>query len=100
MEPSPRLHIYHAGNGVVQMAKNTETKAQPEVLAKFGEAARHDEGKAEKPGLFADRQSAPIPTDPKLKQDAATKVFREGVYHNDQGADEAIKKLPDRILKK
>ncbi len=82
------------------MAKNPETKAQPEVLAKFGESARHDDGEAEKPGLFADDESAPIPTDPKLKQDAAMKVFREGVFHNDQGADEAINKLPDRILKK
>jgi hypothetical protein len=35
-----------------------------------------------------------------LKQDSAKKVFREGAYHNDQGAGEAIKKLPDRILKK
>lgn len=42
----------------------------------------------------------PFPPTPKLKQDAATKVFREGVYHKDQGADEAIKKLPDRIQKK
>ncbi len=69
-------------------------------MAKFGEAARNDQGQAEKPGLFADDESAPVPTDPKLKQDAATKVFREGVYHKDQGADEAIKKLPDRIQKK
>jgi hypothetical protein len=28
-----------------------------------------------------------------LKQDTAKKVFREGAYHNDQGAGEAIKKL-------
>ena len=82
------------------MSKNAETKVQPEVLAKFGESARNDQGTAEKPGLFANKQSAPIPTDPDLKQDAAEKVFREGVYHKDQGADEAIDKLPDRILKK
>lgn len=82
------------------MAKATDNKTQPEALAKFGEAARNDQGQAEKPGLFADEESSPIPTDPKLKQDAATKVLREGVYHNEQGADEAIKKLPDRILDK
>jgi hypothetical protein len=82
------------------MAKARATQVQPEVLAKFGEAARKQDGKAEKPGLFADEESAPVPTDPELKQDAATKVLREGVYNKDQGADEAIEKLPDRIQKK
>jgi hypothetical protein len=100
MEHLLAQHRCAPGNGVVQMVKNPETKSQPEVLAKFAESARHDNGKTEKPGLFAVKESASIPTDPKLKQDAAKKVFREGAYYNDQGADEAIKKLPDRILKK
>ena len=82
------------------MEQKTEKKVQPEALAKFAESARESHGDPEKPGLFADKQTAPIPTDPDLKQDAAKKVFREGAYHDDQGADEAIKKLPDRILKK
>ena len=73
---------------------------QPEALARFAEAARSDDGKPDKPGLVADKQTKPIPVDPKLKQDAATKVLREGVMHRDEGADEAIDKLPDRIAKK
>ncbi len=82
------------------MAKNPDTHRQPEALAKFGESARDQNSGTKRPGLFANEESAAIPTDPKLKQDAAEKVFREGVYHDDEGADEAIKKLPDRILKK
>jgi hypothetical protein len=74
--------------------------AQPEALARFAESARNAGGKPDKPGLEADKQTKPVPTDPKLKQDAATKVLREGVMHRDEGADEAIDKLPDRIAKK
>lgn len=73
---------------------------QPEALARFAEAARNDDGKPDKPGLVADKQTKPIPVDPKLKPDAATKVLREGVMHRDEGADEAIDKLPGRIAKK
>ena len=82
------------------MAKNTDSHRQPEALAKFGESARDQNSETKRPGLFANTESAAIPTDPNLKQDAAEKVFREGVFHHDEGADEAIKKLPDRILKK
>lgn len=73
---------------------------QPETLSRFAESARKDDPTPEKPGLVANKQTKPIPTDPKLKQDAATKVLREGVMHRDEGADEAIAKLPDRIAKK
>lgn len=73
---------------------------QPEALAKFGESARHKDAEPKKPGLKADKETAAIPTDPALKQDAATKVLREGVLHRDQGAKEAVDRLPDRIKKK
>ncbi len=73
---------------------------QPEALSRFAESARDNEATADKPGLVANKQTKPIPTDPKLKQGAATKVLREGVLHRDEGADEAIAKLPDRIAKK
>ena len=73
---------------------------QPEALAKFGKSARDNSGEPPKAKLEADKETAAIPTDPTLKQDAATKVLREGVTHRDQGAEEAIDKLPDRILKK
>ncbi len=74
--------------------------AQPEALARFAEAARQTDGKGDKPGLHSDKDTAAIPTDPRLKQDAATKVLREGVTHRDQGAKEAIDRLPDRTAKK
>ena len=73
---------------------------QPEALAKFAESARDKDAAPDRPGLLADKQTAVIPTDPDLKQDAATKVLREGVLHRDQGAEEAIDRLPDRTAKK
>ena len=72
---------------------------QPEALAKFAKAARNDSSKPDKVGLVAERETSAIPTDPKLEQDAATKVLREGVIHRDQGAKEAIDRLPDRTAK-
>ncbi len=82
------------------MDKTETKKTQPEVLAKFGEAARDMDGNPHKPGLRASEETAAVAMDPKLKQDAATKVLREGVFKRDEGAEEAIDKLPDRILKK
>ena len=35
-----------------------------------------------------------IPADPGLKQDATTKGLREGEYHTEQGAKEAVDPLP------
>jgi hypothetical protein len=73
--------------------------SRPEALAKFAEVARHEDGKPVREGIEATEETAPIPTDPKLKQDAGTKVLREGVLHKSQGAKEAIDKLPDRTAK-
>lgn len=69
---------------------------RPEALAKFAEVARNDDGKPVRNGTEATAETAPIPTDPAQKQDAATRVLREGVLKQDQGADEAIDRLPDR----
>ncbi len=80
--------------------KKTEKKlTQPEALAQFGKSARSDSKKVPQPGLTADQETAPVPTDLKLKQSAATKVLREGVFHRDEGSHEEIAKLPDRITK-
>jgi hypothetical protein len=73
--------------------------SRPEALAKFAEVARHDDGKPVRKGVKATAETAAIPTDSKLKQDAATRVLREGVLHRDQGAKKAINKLPDRTAK-
>ena len=69
---------------------------RPEALAKFAEVARNGDGKPVRNGTEATAETAPIPTDPAQKQDAATRVLREGVLKQDQGADEAIDRLPDR----
>ena len=81
------------------MTKIGPKGSRPEALAKFAEVARHDDGKPVREGVEATKETAAIPTDPKLKQDAGTKVLREGVLHRDQGAKEAIDKLPDRTAK-
>lgn len=73
--------------------------SRPEALAKFAEVARHDDGQPVRDGVESTKEAAAIPTEPKLKQDAATRVLREGVLHRDQGAKKAIKKLPDRTAK-
>ena len=82
------------------MGKAVPKGTEPEALAKFAEVARNDSGKPVREGIKANRETAAIPTDPKLKQDAATKVLREGVFHRSQGAKKAIDKLPDRTAKK
>jgi len=71
-------------------------KDQPEALATFAASARNDGKKPEDIGLRATAETNALPTDPKRKADAATKVLREGVLHKDQGAEEAIDALPDR----
>ena len=73
-------------------------KERPEALATFAEAARDKGKKPDDIGLVANENTRPIPTDSKKKDDAATKVLQEGVTHEDKGAEEAIDKLPDRII--
>jgi hypothetical protein len=84
----------------ITKSKNSLTKGEePEALSKFAQVARNNEGQPVRDGVLAKPDTSPIATDPKLKQDAATKVFREGVFHKDQGAKEAIDRLPDRTAK-
>jgi hypothetical protein len=74
-------------------------KQRPEALATFAEASRKGGKKPDDLGLEADRHTKPIPTDPKEKQRAATKVLHKGATGEDTGAEEAVDKLPDRIIK-
>ena len=74
-------------------------KQQPEALATFAEASRQGGKKPEDLGLEADEHTAPIPTDPKKKQRAATKVLHEGATGEDTNAEVAVDDLPDRIIK-
>lgn len=81
--------------------KTTDRKGQqPEALATFAASARNDGKKPKEIGLEATAETKPLKTAPEKKQDAATKVLREGVLGKDQGADEAIDKLPDRTRRR
>jgi hypothetical protein len=80
--------------------KKTDTKsAQPEALAQFAKSARNAGKDAAAPGLTADEETAPVPADPDVEHTAATKVLREGVFKHDEGSQDEIEKLPDRITK-
>jgi hypothetical protein len=71
-------------------------RQRPEALAQFAETARA-ERREDRPGPIAKTGTSPLPTDPKDKDEAATKVLQEGAAGIDHGAEEAIDKLPDRI---
>jgi hypothetical protein len=71
-------------------------KERPEALAAFAESARSK--KKVNASLTATEHTRPIPTDPKKKDDAATKVLQEGATGEDRGAEEAVDELPDRII--
>ncbi|MGL5115749.1 MAG: hypothetical protein ACRC7G_16675 [Beijerinckiaceae bacterium] len=76
--------------------KRPHPEEQPEALATFAASARQDGKKPDAIGLAARSGTAPVPTNPDDKADAATKVLREGVLDRDEGAAAAIRKLPDR----
>ncbi|HEY7763382.1 MAG TPA: hypothetical protein VIB38_00205 [Aestuariivirgaceae bacterium] len=71
-------------------------KERPEALAAFAESARSE--KKVDVSLTATEHTKPIPTDPKKKDDAATKVLQEGATGEDRGAEKAVDELPDRII--
>lgn len=97
---SPRL----AANGgtlsadlrLLGKSEEAAVAKQPESLAIFSATAKNAGKKPKNIGLTATPETMPIPTDPKKKVDAATKVLRGGVLHRVQGADQAIDALPDR----
>lgn len=72
-------------------------KERPEALAQFAESARRGE-RAGVAGLTATDATAPIPTESKAKDEAATRVLAEGATGEDLSADEYVDRLPDRIL--
>lgn len=70
--------------------------SRPEALATFGRAARKA-GKPNRMPLEANDETAPLPGDNEKQNEAATRVLREGTFHDDEGSEELIKELPDRI---
>lgn len=82
------------------ISKNPEAESKasnPEAIAKFAESARAKE-KIERTGVNATTETSAIPTDPELKQKAATAVLHENATGEEQGSEELIKELPDPIL--
>lgn len=73
------------------------TKERPEALAQFAESARRGE-QAGVTGPTATARTAPIPTDPQLTDEAATRVLAEGATGEDLNAEEYVDRLPDRII--
>ncbi|QIG50400.1 hypothetical protein G5V57_23310 [Nordella sp. HKS 07] len=71
---------------------------RPEALSQFAESARRGE-RAGVTGLTATKATAPIPTDSKAKDEAATCVLAEGATGEELSTDEYVDRLPDRILK-
>jgi hypothetical protein len=69
---------------------------QPEALANFAATARAPDKVSPTGGREDTAETSAVPTDPAQKADAATKVLREGTLGTDQGAEEAIDRLPDR----
>lgn len=78
---------------------NKSAGQQPEVLAGLAAAARAGGQKPGDEGLTATAYTAPVRANPAQEVDAATKVLREGATGTAQGAQAAVKALPDRARK-
>jgi hypothetical protein len=66
-------------------------ETQFEEIAKQASSGKDMQGHG---GLAGKSRPEPAHVKPGLKQDAAKKVFQEGVTGKDHGADEAMEKLP------
>jgi hypothetical protein len=73
--------------------------SQPEVLAGLAAAAKAGGQKPKTAGLEATGATAPAKANVAQEVDAARRVLREGATGKRQGADEAVRKLPDRARK-
>ena len=68
----------------------------PEALATFAATARNDGKRPKDHPDRATAETAPIPADPKVKDEAARQVLRAGVGHDPARAKPAVKAVPDR----
>ena len=83
-----------------QTSKPPRPKQNPEALATFAATARNEGKRPQDHPDSATAETAPIPTDPKAKDEAARQVLKAGVDHAPQRAQDAVDKLPDRTAKK
>ena len=82
------------------MAKGRDNSgSQPEMLAGLAAAAKAGGQKPKDQSLQATAATAPVSADVAQEVDAATRVLREGATGERQGADEAVRKLPDRAAR-
>jgi hypothetical protein len=86
-------------SATTDITEDRMSKQQPEALAEFAESARKTPktGGDEDKSLTATEHTKPIPTDNARKHDAATKILHEGATGEDEGSEEAVEALPDRI---
>lgn len=84
--------------GEPKKGKQVSEQESPEAIAKFAQSARSKNGEMNRTGINSTSETSPLPSNPKLKQKAATAVLRENVLGDDEGSEKLIKKLPDPIL--
>jgi hypothetical protein len=79
-----------------EASKPSQPKQNPEALATFAATARNDGKRPKDHPDRATAETAPIPTDPKAKDEAARQVLEAGVDHAPERAQDAVDALPDR----
>jgi hypothetical protein len=82
------------------MSKQNPKGENPEALSKFADSGRAKGGKVKRTGVEATPETKPMPADPKLEHEAATRIMHEGGMDKDGRAEELVKdELPDRITR-
>jgi hypothetical protein len=79
-----------------QGSKPSHAEQNPEALATFAATARNDGTRPKDHPERATAETAPIPADPKAKDEAARQVLKAGVDHAPERAQAAVKAVPDR----
>ena len=83
-----------------QQAKPPHADQNPEALATFAATARNDGKRPKDHPERATAETAPMPADPKAKDEAARQVLSAGVDHAPERAQPAVKAVPDRTRPK
>lgn len=83
-----------------QAPKPSLESQNPEALATFAATARNDGKRPKDHPEHATAETAPIPADPKAKDEAARQVLKAGVDHAPESAQAAVKAVPDRTRTK
>lgn len=79
-----------------QGSKPPQANQNPEALATFAATARNGGKRPKDHPERATAETAPIPADPKAKDEAARQVLKAGVDHAPERAQAAVNAVPDR----